>query len=164
MALYNKNHPLQNYLTFELKGDIQYVAEGDIISIEGIKSKVNVPITKKNVHPLTEVLNKTFDRRKNITISEEDITKLKQISLEYPFYRGSKLSLKFMHVGYYTLAEGREIEQTFPVEIQISSNPESISKAARIIEKYYLMDEGLGRFFLAQLTGLKLIKSNAINR
>ena len=159
-----RNQISQNYLTFEIKGDIQHVVEGDIISIEGVKSEVKVPITEKNVPALTEILNKTFNRRKNISMAEGDIEILTQISVEYPFHGGEKLSLEFMNIGNYTVAEGRETEITYPVTIRIASTPESIARAARIIEKYYLKEEGLGRFFLAYLTGLNLIPGDVINR
>ncbi|MFC1528499.1 hypothetical protein ACFL5B_01175 [Candidatus Latescibacterota bacterium] len=159
-----QNQTSQNYLTFDIKGDIQYVVEGDIISIEGVKSKVKVPITEKNVPRLTEILNKTFNRRKNITMAEGDIETLTQISVEYPFHGGEKLSLEFMHIGSYTVTEGRETGNSYPVTIQIASTPEAIARAARIIEKYYLREEGLGRFFLAHLTGINLIPTDVINR
>ena len=159
-----RNQTSQNYLTFEIKGDIQYVVEGEIISIEGVKSKVKVPITEKNVPALTELLNKTFNRRGNITMSEGDIDTLTKISVEYPFHGGEKLSLKFMHIGNYTVAEGRETENSYPVTIQIASTPEAIARAARIIEKYYLRKEGLGRFFLAHLTGINIDPTDVINK
>lgn len=168
MVSYNnrkkQNQISHNYLIFDIKGDIQYVVEGDIISIEGVKSKVKVPITENNIHTLTEILNKTFNRRKNITMADGDIKTLTQISLEYPVHGGEKLSLEFMNIGNFTLAEGRETENSNAFTIQIASNPESIARAAGIIEKYYLMDEGLGRFFLAHLTGMNLIPADVINR
>ena len=159
-----QNQTSQYFLTFDIKGDIQYVFEGDIISIEGVKSNVKVPITEKNVPALTEILNKTFCRRKNITMADGDIETLTQISEEHPVHGGEKLSLEFMHIGNYTVAEGRETGNSYPVTIQIASTPEAIAGAARIIEKYYLRDEGLGRFFLAQLTGINLISADVINR
>ena len=152
-----------DYLIFDIKGDIRYVVEGDIITIEGVKSKVRVPITARNIHVLTGILNKTFERRKNITMADGDIEALTRISGEHPVRGGDELSLGFVNIGSYTVEEGEEVENAYPVKIHMASTPESMAKAAGIIEKYYLRNDGLGRFFLASLTGMDLIPSDVIN-